>query len=384
MKRKAYVIGYGQVSAAGSQINDLKELLYTEESKLSKCQSAEFENEPIFCGQVKGKEYQEKFMYMAKTAMLQAISEAGLEIKDFQGNPKAGLLFGTSLGNTVALEKYYKEKQGAAIEPSLISYIGQQLRNILKVKGASYTLSNTCCTGISVISAARQLVMSGILDICVIGCADILGSLILSGMNALNALSKKDVLRPFAANRDGIILGEGAAFLVLANENYKNKKAVLDGCAVTNDAVHLTAPDRNAGGLVKAIQECLSEAQLAAEEIDVVFCSGNGTLYNDSMQAKAIHKVWGNLRKEPPVTSIKPLIGHTLSVSGVIETIAIIMMMGEQYVAPIGPDYIQLQEDEKIALLHQGRNMKIQNAVLLSSGFSGAQAAQVIRKWKVE
>ncbi|WP_455717660.1 beta-ketoacyl synthase N-terminal-like domain-containing protein [Anaerosporobacter sp.] len=381
MIRTVNCIGFGQISAAGNNIEHFKEVLRSGQSQISQFDKVVTGNrKSLYCGAVANIPYEDKFMTMARTAMFEAIKSAELNLEDFRENDKAGLLFGTSLGNTALLERYYREQECESIITSYISSIGQQLREILRVKGASFTLSNTCCTGISVISAARQLIMDGTLDLCVVGCVDILGDLIISGMDNLNALSKKNILRPFEVNRDGIILGEGAAFLVLANEKYINRKASIEGCSIKNDAVHLTAPDRNSSGLIMAIQESLKMSGITEHEIDIIFCCGNGTVYNDAMQAKAINKIWGNQDKKYPVTSIKPLIGHTLSVSGIIETIAIIIMMEEEFVVSIGNPYEQSPEDDKIFLLHQMKNKNFKYAILLSSGFSGVQAAQVIRK----
>lgn len=381
MIRTVNCIGFGQISAGGNNIESFRDMLWKGQSQVREFnRMTTGYKRPLYCGAVENIPYQEKFMAMAETAMLEAIKNAELDLKDFQGNNKAGLLFGTSLGNTPLLESYYKGHECESISASYISCIGQHLRALLKVKGASFTISNTCCTGISVISAARQLIMEGTLDLCVVGCVDILGDLIISGMDTLNALSKESILRPFEANRDGIILGEGAAFLILANETYSNRKAGMEGCSIKNDAVHLTAPDRNAGGLIMAIQESLKMSGISEHDIDIIFCCGNGTVYNDAMQAKAINKIWGNQGKKYPVTSVKPLIGHTLSVSGIIEAIAIILMMEERFVVSIGDSYVQSPEDDEIYLLHQMEHMKFNNAILLSSGFSGVQAAQVIRK----
>lgn len=381
MARKVSCIGFGQISAAGSNIEHFKEVLWNGKSQIRQFGKEITGNRnTLYCGSVGNIPYQDKFMTMARTAMFEAIKNAELNLTDFQNNEKAGLIFGTSLGNTALLERYYKKQECESIITSNISHIGQQLREILRVKGASFTLSNTCCTGISVISAARQLINDGTLDLCVVGCVDILGDLIISGMSNLKALSKKNILKPFDVNRDGIILGEGAAFLVLANEKYRNRKASIEGCSIKNDAVHLTAPDKNSGGLIMAIQESLEMSGITKEQIDIIFCCGNGSVYNDAMQAKAIHTIWGNHDEKYPVTSIKPLIGHTLSVSGIIETIAIMMMMEEEFVVSIGDPYEQSPIDDEIFLLHQMQNKSFRNAILLSSGFSGVQAAQVIRK----
>jgi 3-oxoacyl-[acyl-carrier-protein] synthase II len=317
----------------------------------------------------------------------QALQEA-LDDAKLKPDHRVGLVLGTSLADTTVFEKQFKdliEKKDVTLNHSRLitgtmGYLAAHIQRKFKVSGPSYVISNTCVSGISAIGIGCHLINSGQVDYCIVGSVEIVGDLIYYGMKSLNALSASNKLKPFAAGRDGMVLGEGAGFLVLTNQKPKTSYGKILGYAITNDGTHLTAPDREGRGLIKAMERSMAMAEIKANVLDCIFCGGTGTNYNDAMQALAIQYIERKSETPIPVTSIKPLIGHTLGASGVIESIAALIMMKEGWLIPPGSNYIVEPELEPIPLLKKTYYGAIENSLLISSGFTGVNGALILRR----
>lgn len=317
----------------------------------------------------------------------QALQEA-LDDAKLKPDHRVGLVIGTSLANTAVFEKQIKdliEKKDIPLNnrrliTGTMGYLAEHVRRKFKLTGPSYVVSNTCVSGISAILTGCYLINSGQVDNCIVGSVEIVSDLIYQGMKSLNALSASNKLKPFAAGRDGMVLGEGVGFLVLANQKPKTSYGKILGYAITNDGTHLTAPDREGWGLIKAIERSMIMAEIKANELDCIFCGGTGTGYNDAMQALAIRRIEEKSETVIPVTSIKHLVGHTLGASGAIESIAALMMMKEGWLLPLESDYTVDPELEPIPLLKEMYYGEIENSLLISSGFTGVNGALVLQR----
>jgi 3-oxoacyl-(acyl-carrier-protein) synthase len=345
------------------------------------------EAEPRVGGVVTHFSTKNKYFRMANQAMLEALNDAGISRDDLKGNPRIGMVLGTSFGNIARLEESIKnslkKKAEAGYHPSLsatLGYLAVYLRRKYKFSGPNYTLSNTCVSGINAIGLGFHLLNSGQVDYCIVGSIEIIGDLIYRGMKALNALGSGTRLQPFAGNRSGMILGEGAGFLIFTNQKKSKSYGAITGYAITNDGIHLTAPDRQGRGLIKAMEQSMEMAGIGAKELDGIFCGGNGTLYNDAMQALAIGHLQQQASNPIPVTSIKPLIGHTLGASGTIESIAAFLMIQSGWLIPMAPDYQLDPELTPIPLLRKKVQTPINRALLISAGFSGVNGALVLER----
>jgi 3-oxoacyl-[acyl-carrier-protein] synthase II len=327
-----------------------------------------------------------KYIKMSNVALQEAIDDAGLDKKQIINNFRIGMILGTSLANIVIFEESIKASvkrlntNSNRLLTGIMSYLLTHLRRKYKIAGPAYILSNTCVSGINAIGLGYHLIKSGQVDCCIIGSVDIVSDFINSGMKSLNALSVRDKLQPFSANRDGMLLGEGVGFLILTNKKCEKAYGKITGYSITNDGCHLTAPDREAGGLIKAINRSLEMAGIKMEELDAIFCGGTGTGYNDAMQAVAINYIERNVSKSIPVTSIKPYIGHTLGASGTLESIAALLMMGKSWLAPIGSVYPIDPDLTPLPLLSKMFYGEINKIILFGSGFTGANGALVIER----
>lgn len=399
MSISAFCIGMGVVTSGGSGCDDFLDNLRMQRSSVRKIKNLNEKSKNIYYGaQICGYDYWDKYNKIAEQACEEAIINAGISLEEISKNDKISLIISTSLGNISVYEEQFKEvvlseNEKKVITPSIfpgmLNYITTYLENKYNITGPSYTVSNTCASGISGITLAYELLASGLVDICIVGGIDINAEFIMAGMSSLNALSSKSKLEPFSNDRDGIILGEGAGFIVLTNKrpDYigKDNYGEVVGCSITNDAAHLMAPDKEAGGLIKSIRESIDMAEINADEIDCIFCCANGNVYNDAMQAVAIRETFKD-NSSVAVTTIKPYIGHSLGAAGIIETIATLLMMCNDFIVPLSNDgeyKIDIQTNY-LNYVFKAMHKKINYSILLSSGFSGVNGTVVLRKCDYE
>ncbi len=317
-------IGIGIVTSNANNCKEFYSSLYNQKTGIRLISGFDCEKyKTNTCAEIRGYDYKTKYLYIAEKALEEALCNAGLTIKEIQNNSRVGLVLGTSLGNTVNYEEYYKNivlDTGKNVDTSILSkgmihYLSNMLCRKLMIKGLVFTVSNTCVSGINAIEIGTQMIRNNKIDICIVGGIEIISEFIYGGLSSLNALSSKSGLDIFSNNPDGMIVGEGAGFLVLAGEEYEGyckKYGKIVSYSVTNDCMHITAPDKEGNGLISAIYQSLNRAGLSEGDIDVVLCCGTGTKYNDAMQIKAIKAIWANA-KEVIITSIKRLLLHQLS-----------------------------------------------------------------------
>lgn len=396
MSKSIYCNGMGVVIADGIGCSSFLAKLKMQRSRIRKEKKVNGLSENVHYGaKMDNYDYFHKYNKIAEKAFEEAVIDAGISLKQLSGDDRVGLIIGTSLGNISVYEKYMQEEvtleknndeRIKSIFPGMLNYITTYLVNKYNITGPLYTVSNTCASGISGITLASELLESGIIDVCIVGGVDINGDFIITGLESLNALSSKDKLQPFSKDRDGIVLGEGAGFIVLTNKSSKNDKrncyGEIAGCSITNDGGHLMSPDKEARGLIKSIRESIKIAKIDPSEIDCVFCCGNGNVYNDAMQALAIKEAFKVTNSNVEVTTVKPYIGHTLGAAGIIETISALLMMQHNFIVPLSANGKYEIESPEYGLnyVFQEINKDIRYSILLSSGFSGVNATVVLRR----
>lgn len=233
-------------------------------------------------------------------------------------------------------------------------------------------VSNACISGLLAILIGKRLIASGQYDHAVVTGADLVTRFVLSGFQSFQAVSPEPC-RPFDANRKGVTLGEGAATVVLsADPAYARGSAVEVGAgSVSNDANHISGPSRTGAELGMAMRNALSGSGLTPAEIGFVSAHGTATLYNDEMEAKALHLA--GLQKTP-VNSFKGYYGHTLGAAGLIEAIIGIRALKQQLLIPT----LGFEEPGVSLPVNVCRNLAqqpMQHYLKTVSGFGGCNAA---------
>lgn len=225
----------------------------------------------------------------------------------------------TSTSGIVESERAVRQLKGDGSYPStyhatqgMLGGLGEFVTAFLKLGGPSYTLSTACSSSANAALSARRMIRSGICDAVVFGGVDSLCEMTLQGFGALGAQSSS-FCRPFASNRDGINIGEGAAVFLLSREA---RGARLVGGAGSSDAHHISAPHPEGDGAFQSMDGALQDAGLEPGEISYINLHGTATQHNDCMESKAVYRLFGD---QVPCSSTKSFTGHTLGAAGALE-----------------------------------------------------------------
>jgi 3-oxoacyl-(acyl-carrier-protein) synthase len=246
--------------------------------------------------------------------------------------------------------------------------------------GPVATTQLACASGTHAVALAAEWVRAGQADVVLAGGADLLCRFVVSGFNCLRATAEE--ARPFDVARRGLVLGEGAAIVVVESAEHARRRgarvlARLTGCGAAADATHMTAPDRQGRGAAHAMEAALADAAVPAAAIGFVSAHGTGTVYNDAMEAVAIASVFGP--RAVPVNGIKGAIGHTLGAAGALEVVVCLDVLRSGLVPPTAG--LETLDPACAALdVVQGapRSTRTRAVLTTSSGFAGANAALVL------
>lgn len=256
------------------------------------------------------------------------------------------------------------------------------------VKGPAFVFSTACSSSGSAVVKAKELILSGICDAVICGGADVASDTVLLGFDGLEAVSEQKTI-PFSKNRSGITLGEGAALFVLAKDRALVENdgfaAVLLGTGESSDASHMTAPLEDGSGASLAIKNALKDSGLKPEDVEYINLHGTGTHLNDAMEAKAVKAVFGEYASKIPVSSTKPLTGHTLGAASSVELAVCYMALKNSKEKKLPVHVWDGVFDDEIPALNFVtkdflNNKEITIAMSNSFGFGGCNVSLVIGK----
>jgi 3-oxoacyl-[acyl-carrier-protein] synthase II len=293
-----------------------------------------------------------------------------------------GVAVGTTLGGMRIFERWEGGEALAAADLEQVPYYAPAVRvaRTFAARGPVATAQLACASGTYAIALAADWVRRGRADVVLAGGADLLCRFVVAGFNCLRATAS--TARPFDVRRRGLVLGEGAAVLVVESAAHARRRgarvrAELVGIGAAGDAVHMTAPDREGGGAERAIRAALADAGLPPRAVGFVSAHGTGTPYNDAMEAVALGRVFGE--RAVPVNSIKGAIGHTLGAAGAFEAVLCVQTLATGVVPPtVGLTAVD-PACAGLDLVHGApRQAAVAVAVSTSSGFAGANAALVL------
>jgi 3-oxoacyl-(acyl-carrier-protein) synthase len=290
------------------------------------------------------------------------------------------LLTATTKDNIELHEKYVRASKKESSNLSACS-MAEFLVKRLDIKCPAYNVNTACASASTAILWAAEMIKNGETDEVMVWAADIVSEFVFSGFSALKVMSP-NTSRPFDVNRDGLILGEAAGYIVLMNEEkllQKNKTSlgIIKSWGISSDAHHITAPDRQGRGLQRAIHNALEKASIRADTLAAINGHGTGTVHNDAMEIAVFHQVFGDAI--PSVYSIKGAIGHSLGPCGLIEVIVASRSLREQIVPPITG--LQKPEPEIDAYVSmEPQRIDGTYALTTNSGFGGINTALVLEK----
>ncbi|MEU1825852.1 beta-ketoacyl-[acyl-carrier-protein] synthase family protein [Streptomyces abikoensis] len=330
---------------------------------------------------------------LAVLAAREAVRDAGLDPAGWDGS-RVATVMGCGMGNLEQVEEQYRRlgRRGPdAVSPLAIPMIipnlgAGEVSIDLKARGPNLAPATACASGATAIAVARDLLASGACDVAVAGGVEAaISRLSTSGFRSMGALSGRTdaaaaASRPFAPDRDGFVMAEGAGVLVLeraedAVARGARPRALLTGCGSTSDAHHPTAPPEGAPGAEAALRTALREAGLASCEIDHVNAHGTSTPLNDATEAALIARV---LPHRPSVTASKGVLGHTLGAAGAIEAALTVLTIQHRLVPPIANLTAPAPEFDIDCVTKQPRRQDVRAAVSHSFGFGGHNVVLVL------
>ncbi len=331
----------------------------------------------------------DKASSMMVAAAEEAMSDAGLASAELQNKKRIGVVVGTIHSGLLTFEKLHRLIvadnnadpdlsqlcECALFSPSL------HVARRYDLKGPRSTLTMACASGTAAIGYAASLIGHGRADVVLAGGVDTVSEFIFSGFYGLKALSLTKC-RPFDRGRDGMVIGEGAAVLILESLKHaiaRKAKVYSEviGYGLAGDAVHIIAPDREGGGLARAISGAMQEANLSGEALDYINLHGVGTPQTDAMECRALNRCLGEAARETPVSSTKPFTGHAMGAAGAIESAVCLLAIRDGFL----PGTLNCEQPDPTINLPiiaaPGRQAKVEVAMSTSSGFGGQHAAVI-------
>ena len=272
---------------------------------------------------------------LALSSLLQIEEQINGAIEKF-GSDRVAVVVGTSTSGISDGEQAIAVKLETGELPDDYHYDQQEVGNLgefvadyFAIEGPAYTISTACSSSGRTFLSARRLLNSGLVDAVIVGGSDSLCKLTLNGFHGLEALSTEACL-PFSKNRKGINIGEASAFMLLSKQKNESGLALL-GVGDSSDAHHISAPHPDGNGAIEAMQKALKDAQIMPCDIGYINAHGTATKLNDDMEAKAIYSVFSN---NVPVSSTKPLTGHTLGAASIVEAFICCLLLTENIYIP--------------------------------------------------
>jgi 3-oxoacyl-[acyl-carrier-protein] synthase II len=325
----------------------------------------------------------------ALAAARQALGEAALDLERVDCT-RVGVILATTLGGIDIGAEYQQARHAGRSFPARqllqVPYyaVAARLARRLGVRGPVVSPSIACASGTQAIGLARELIRAGHGDVFLAGGTEALCAFVVHGFNCLRATTS-DTVRPFDADRRGLLLGEGAAIVVVEEAGHAGRRGArsfgeVAGTGLAGDAAHITAPARDGAGAARAMRAALRDAGVDPAAVDFISAHGTGTPYNDAMELAAIARVFGEGAARIPVNSIKGAIGHTLAAAGSFEAVMVSQVLAEGVIPPTVNCEVLDPACALDVVRGAVRRRAVRTAVSTSSAFAGNNAAIVLRR----
>ncbi len=342
--------------------------------------------------------HMDRFTQFAVAAGLQAVESAKLTINSANAED-IGVIIGNSICGLLSVCEQIKilDTDGPSrISPILApTMIGDapsvQVSLLLGTKGVNYATSSACASGADAIAQASDLIRQGYTRAMIAGGTEAsIMPIIIAAFGAIRALSTRNdnprvASRPFDMDRDGFVLGEGAAIMVLEDAEYARARgatilAELVGYGVSSDAFHLIQPAPDGEGASRAVRMALQRSGVAPEEIDYIHAHGTATLLNDRVETTVIKNIFGDRARKIPVSASKSMTGHLLGAAGSLGAVVTVMALKHQIVPPTINLNTPDPECDLDYVPNQSRPVKIKTAMSNSFGFGGHNNVLIFRQ----
>ncbi|MFE2063883.1 beta-ketoacyl-[acyl-carrier-protein] synthase family protein [Streptomyces sp. NPDC059467] len=346
----------------------------------------------------------DRYIQFALVAGDEAVRDSGLDLG--REDPwRVGVSLGTAVGGTTRLEHDYVLVSGAGqhwdvdhrqAQPQLHrafspSTLASAVAERFGAQGPVQTVSTGCTSGLDAVGYAFHTVQEGRADICIAGASDSpISPITMACFDAIKATSPNNddpehASRPFDNRRDGFVMGEGGAVLVLEEEEHAKARGahiycLLDGYATFGNAYHMTGLTSEGLEMARAIETALNHARLDPTAIDYVNAHGSGTRQNDRHETAAVKKALGQHAYRTPMSSIKSMVGHSLGAIGAIEVVACVLALAHQVVPPTANYETPDPECDLDYVPRVARERPLSGVLSVGSGFGGFQSAVILTR----
>ena len=326
-------------------------------------------------------------LHRASHMMIQALQEVVTQQPEFE--PEL-MVIGTTSGGMSYGERYYRSLQRAGDlrhAPTWIANYSAQkpivdAQTAFGISAPCKVIANACASGTNAIGHAFECVRSGRYQRVLAGGYDALAEMVFIGFDSLQA-STPEKCRPFDRHRSGMVLGEGAAVLVLENLESARERgasilAEITGYGISTDNFHITQPEPSGIGARQAMERALQSARISATGVDYINAHGTATVFNDAAEGRAISALFNGV----PVSSTKSMMGHSLGAAGAIEAVVCLLALQHQFL-PANINFTIPDEDLDLNIVaNEARAAVVRTAVSNSFGFGGTNASIIMRRFE--
>lgn len=341
----------------------------------------------------------DRFEQLAVAAAKQALADSGLEITEANSG-RTGVLVSSAIGGLKSLQDavIMNHVEGPRkVSPFLIPMLmpngaAGMIAIDFQVKGPCFSVASACASGADGIGMAWLMLRAGMIDAAVAGASEMtVCYTAVTAFDRVGAMARRDhdfsmTPQPFDKNRDGLVMGEGAAVLILETETHARKRganilAELAGYGSTADAFHVTAPHENGEGGAAAMRMALDSACASIDDLGYINAHGTGTPLNDKSETLAIKAAFGEKAYQIPVSSTKSMTGHLMGATGAVEAIFCVKTVREGILPPTIHYETPDPECDLDYIPNQAREKKVDLVISNAFGFGGHNAVLAIRKY---
>lgn len=412
MRRRVVVTGLGCISPVGNDIASLWEAISNgisgvgpitqfdpseHKSKIA-AEVKNFDAAALFGSREARK--MDRYTQFALASAQQALQQANLVIDD-QNRNRIGAVIGTGIGGIHTLieqVQVFQERGPNRVSPFLVPMMlpdsaGSMVAINYGLRGPNLAVITACATGNNAIGEATEMIRRGQADVMLAGGSEAaILPVAMAGMSVMGALSTRNddpprASRPFDLHRDGFVMGEGAAVLVLEELEFAKARgatilAEISGYGHTNDAYHVSAPAENGYGAALCMRQALSDAGLEPHQIDYINAHGTSTPLNDKSETAAIKTVFGEHAYQVPISSTKSMTGHLLGASGALEAAICVLALQHRFIPPTINYETPDPECDLDYVPNRGRAAEIRHILSNSFGFGGHNACIILSQFQ--
>ncbi|GIK10346.1 MAG: 3-oxoacyl-[acyl-carrier-protein] synthase 2 [Anaerolineaceae bacterium] len=412
MRKRVVVTGLGCVSPVGNTAAETWEALIVGKSGAAPITHFDASRHKTrFAAEVKGFDgpalfgarearKMDRFAQFATAAALEALEQAEFTVNE-SNRDRVGVLIGSGIGGIITLLQEVdtlRERGPDRVSPFLVPMmISDSAAGMIAIRvgarGPNMSLATACATGTNALGEAAEMIRRGAADVMIAGAAEAaIVPVSMAGMNVMGALSTRNdeparASRPFDKDRDGFLMGEGGAILILESLEHAQARGAkilceFSGYGASDDAYHISAPAENGAGAALSMQLAIKDAGLSVTDIGYINAHGTSTSLNDKSETAAIKTIFGEQAYKIPVSSTKSMTGHLLGASGALEAVVCAKVISENLLPPTINYETPDPECDLDYVPNQARPAAPKHVMSNSFGFGGHNATLILSRFE--